>query len=164
MCLQNEKFRQFRKQCGFGGDFYVFTLPHKIEKFKGSVYENRHQAHLKDCFSAFSNFVPASLCRLLVLGGLEPYAHAGTCLGFLVCVAFSHLRLFRAIRNTDSHRDYSTSKMDFTSMSAHGNLAGYRNFFFALARQFVFSLAQVIFSLGQTETSLCLTSQTSKPV
>lgn len=36
--LQNEKFRQFRKRCGFGGDFYVFTRPHKVEKFKGSVY------------------------------------------------------------------------------------------------------------------------------
>ena len=149
MCLQNEKFRQFRKQCGFGGDFYVFTLPHKIEKFKGSVYENRHQAHLKDCFSAFSNFVPASLCRLLVLGGLEPYAHAGTCLGFLVCVAFSHLRLFRAIRNTDSHRDYSTSKMDFTSMSAHGNLAGYRNFFLHWPANLYFRLLRLSFLLAR---------------
>ena len=39
VCLQNENFRQFRKRCGFGGDFYVFTRPHKVEKFKGSVYE-----------------------------------------------------------------------------------------------------------------------------
>ncbi len=37
--LQNENFRQFRKRRGFGGDFYVFTRPHKVEKFKGSVYE-----------------------------------------------------------------------------------------------------------------------------
>ena len=33
------------------------------------LYDNRHQAPLKDCFSAFSNFVHAPLCRLLVLGG-----------------------------------------------------------------------------------------------
>ena len=129
MCLQNEKFRQFRKQCGFGGDFYVFTLPHKIEKFKGSVYENRPQAHLKDCFSAFSNFVPASLCRLLVWGGRGSFAHSGTCLDLLVYVAYSHPQLFPAIRYTDSHRDYSINKMDFASMSAHGSLAGYRNLF-----------------------------------
>ena len=37
--LQNENFRQFRKRYGFGGDFYVFTRPHKVENFKGSVYE-----------------------------------------------------------------------------------------------------------------------------
>lgn len=36
--------------------------------------------------------------------------------------------------------------------------------FFALGRQFVISLGQAIFSLGQTEASQCLTSQTSKPV
>ena len=93
------------------------------------IHENRHQAHLKDCFSAFSNFVPASLCRLLVLGRREPYAHAKVCLDLLVWVAFNHLLLFSAIRNTDYHRDYSTNKMDFTSMPAHGSLAGYRNLF-----------------------------------
>lgn len=37
--LHNENFRQFRKRCGFGGDFYVFTRPHKVEKFRGAVYE-----------------------------------------------------------------------------------------------------------------------------
>ena len=87
------------------------------------IYESRHQAHLKDCFSAFSNFVHTPFCRLPVLGGREPYAHAGTCLGFLVYVAFSYSHLLSAIRNTDSHRDYSINKMDFTSMPAHGNLA-----------------------------------------
>ena len=105
--------------------------PTKLKNLRGRnfIYENRHQAHLKDCFSAFSNFVPAPLCGLPVLGGREPYAHAGTCPGLLVCVAYSHPRLFSAIRYTDSHRDYPTSKMDFTPMSAHGNLAGYRNLF-----------------------------------
>ena len=105
--------------------------PTKLKNLRGRnfIYENRHQAHLKNCFSAFSNFVPAPLCGLPVLGGREPYAHAGTCPGLLVCVAYSHPRLFSVIRNTDSHRDYSTNKMDFTPMSAHGNLAGYRNLF-----------------------------------
>ena len=98
-------------------------------QYMNFIYESRHQAHLKDCFSAFSNFVHTPFCRLPVLGGREPYAHAGTCLGFLVYVAFSYSHLLSAIRNTDSHRDYSINKMDFTSMSAHGNLAGYRNFF-----------------------------------
>ena len=133
MYLQNENFRQFRKRCGFGGDFYVFTRPHKLKILRGQyidvIYENRHQAYLKDCFSAFSNFVPASLCRLPVLGGREPYAHAGTCLGFLVYVAFSYSHLLSAIRNTDYHRVYSTKKMVFDSMPAHGSLAGYRNLF-----------------------------------
>ena len=149
MCLQNEKFRQFRKRCGFGGDFYVFTRPHKVEKFKGSVYEDRHQALLKDCFSAFSNFVPASLCRLPVLGGREPYAHAGTCLGFLVYVAFSYSHLLSAIRNTDSHRDYSINKMDFTSMPAHGNLAGYRIFFLHWPANLYFRLVRLSFLLAR---------------
>ena len=93
------------------------------------LYDNRHQAPLKDCFSAFSNFVHAPLCRLLVLGGCEPLAYAKVCLGLLVWGAYGHLQLFSAIRNTDSHRDYSTNEMDFTPMSAHGGLAGYRNLF-----------------------------------
>ena len=153
MCLQNEKFRQFRKRCGFGGDFYVFTRPHKLKILRGQyidvIYENRHQAYLKDCFSAFSNFVPASLCRLPVLGGREPYAHAGTCLGLLVCVAYSHPQLFSAIRNTDSHRDYSINKMDFTSMPAHGNLAGYRIFFLHWPANLYFRLVRLSFLLAR---------------
>ena len=131
--LQNEIFRQFRKRRGFGGDFYVFTRPHKVENFKGQymifTYENRHQASFKGCFSAFSNFVRAPICRFLVLGGCEPLAYAKVCLGLLVWGAYGHPRLFSAIRDTDSHRDYSTNKMDFTSMPAHGSLAGYRNLF-----------------------------------
>ena len=81
------------------------------------------------CFSAFSNFAHTPLYKLFVLGGCEPVAHAKECLGLLVYVAYSHLPLFPVIRNTDSHRDYSTNKMDFTSMPAHGSLAGYRNLF-----------------------------------
>jgi len=130
------------------GQYMIFT------------YENRHQASFKGCFSAFSNFVPASLCRLPVLGGREPYAHAGTCLGLLVCVAYSHPQLFSAIRNTDSHRDYSINKMDFTSMPAHGNLA--IGSFFCIGPQIcIFAWSGY---LGQTEASQCLNSQTSKPV
>ena len=131
--LQNEIFRQFRKRRGFGGDFYVFTRPHKVENFKGQymifTYENRHQASFKGCFSAFSNFAHTPLYRLFVLGGRETIAHAKTCLGLLVCVADSHLQLLSAIRYTDSYRNYSINKMDFTSMSAYGSLAGHRNFF-----------------------------------
>ena len=33
--LQNENFLQIQKRCGLGGDFYGFTRPHKVEKFKG---------------------------------------------------------------------------------------------------------------------------------
>lgn len=109
------------------------TRPHKVENFKGQymifTYENRHQASFKGCFSAFSNFAHTPLYKLFVLGGCEPVAHAKECLGLLVYVAYSHLPLFPVIRNTDSHRDYSTNKMDFTSMPAHGSLAGYRNLF-----------------------------------
>ena len=82
------------------------------------TYENRHQAFFKGCFSAFSNFVRAPICRFLVLGGCEPLAYAKVCLGLLVWGAYGHPRLFSAIRDTDSHRDYSTNKMDFTSMPA----------------------------------------------
>ena len=99
------------------GQYMIFT------------YENRHQASFKGCFSAFSNFAHTPLYRLFVLGGRKTIAHAKTCLGLLVCVADSHPQLFPAIRNTDSHRDYSINKMDFTSMSAYGSLAGHRNFF-----------------------------------
>ncbi|GEM_PF-2517544 len=131
--LQNKKFRKFQKRRGFGGDFYVFTRPHKVENFKGQymifTYENRHQASFKGCFSAFSNFAHTPLYRLFVLGGRETIAHAKTCLGLLVCVADSHLQLLSAIRYTDSYRNYSINKMDFTSMSAYGSLAGYRNLF-----------------------------------
>ena len=150
------------------------TRPHKVENFKGQymifTYENRHQASFKGCFSAFSNFAHTPLYRLFVLGGRETIAHAKTCLGLLVCVADSHLQLLSAIRYTDSYRNYSINKMDFTSMSAYGSLAGHRNFFFALGRQFVISLVQVVFSSGRKGFSLfwrgrsCLTSQTSKPV
>ena len=109
------------------------TRPHKVENFKGQymifTYENRHQASFKGCFSAFSNFAHTPLYKLFVLGGCEPVAHAKECLGLLVYVAYSHLPLFPVIRNTDSHRDYSTNRMDFTSMPAHGSLAGYRNLF-----------------------------------
>ena len=66
----------------------------------------------KGCFSAFSNFAHTPLYKLFVLGGCEPVAHAKECLGLLVYVAYSHLPLFPVIRNTDSHRDYSTNKMD----------------------------------------------------
>ena len=59
----------------------------------------------------------------------EIYTTIWTLPGLLVCVAYSHPRLFSVIHNTDSHRDYSTNKMDSTPMSAHGNLAGYRNLF-----------------------------------
>ena len=146
MCLQNEKFRQFRKRCGFGGDFYVFTRPHKLKILRGQyidvIYENRHQAYLKDCFSAFSNFVPASLCRLPVLEEREPFAHAKVCLDLLVWVAFNHLRLFSAIRNTDYHRVYSTKKMVFDSMPAHGSLAGYRNLFLHWSANLYFCLVR----------------------
>lgn len=134
------------------------------------MYENRHQASFKGCFSAFSNFAHTPLYRLFVLGGRKTIAHAKTCLGLLVCVADSHLQLLSAIRYTDSYRNYSINKMDFTSMSAYGSLAGHRNFFFALGLQFVISLAQVVFSSGRKGFSLfrrgrsCLTSQTSKPV
>ena len=93
------------------------------------MYENRHQASFKGCFSAFSNFAHTPLYRLFVLGGRKTIAHAKTCLGLLVWVAYGHLLLFSAICNTDSHRDYSTDEMDFTPMSAHGSLAGYRNLF-----------------------------------
>ena len=96
------------------------TRPHKVENFKGQymifTYENRHQASFKGCFSAFSNFVRAPICRFLILGGCEPLAYAKVCLGLLVWGAYGHPRLFSAIRDTDSHRDYSTNKMDFTSM------------------------------------------------
>jgi len=109
------------------------TRPHKVENFKGQymifTYENRHQASFKGCFSAFSNFAHTPLYRLFVLGGRETIAHAKTCLGLLVCVADSHLQLLSAIRYTDSYRNYSINKMDFTSMSAYGGLAGHRNFF-----------------------------------
>ena len=44
--LQNEIFRQFRKRRGFGGDFYVFTRPHKVENFKGD-YSVRSEHALK---------------------------------------------------------------------------------------------------------------------
>ena len=98
-------------------------------RFMFFMYENRHQASFKGCFSAFSNFVRAPICRFLVLGGCEPLAYAKVCLGLLVWGAYGHPRLFPVIRNTDSHRDYSTNKMDFTSMPAHGSLAGYRNLF-----------------------------------
>ena len=156
MCLQNEKFRQFRKRCGFGGDFYVFTRPHKLKILRGQyidvIYENRHQAYLKDCFSAFSNFVHTPFCRLPVLEEREPFAHAKVCLDLLVWVAFNHLRLFSAIRNTDSHRDYSINKMDFTSMSAHGNLAGYRNFFLYWPANLCFCLVR--WSFIQVEKDL----------
>ena len=87
-----------------------------------------------------------------VLGGREPYAHAGTCLGFLVYVAFSYSHLLSAIRNTDSHRDYSINKMDFTSMSAHGNLAGYRNFFLYWPANLCFCLVR--WSFIQVEKDL----------
>ena len=93
------------------------------------IYENRHQAPLKGYSPAFSNFVHSPIYRLFVLGGCEPFAHAKIYLGLLVYVADSHPQLFSAIRNTDSHRDYSTNKVDFTPMSAHGNLAGHRNLF-----------------------------------
>ena len=109
------------------------SWPHKVENFKGQymifTYENRHQASFKGCFSAFSNFAHTPLYRLFVLGGRETIAHAKTCLGLLVCVADSHLQLLSAIRYTDSYRNYSINKMDFTSMSAYGSLAGHRNFF-----------------------------------
>ena len=121
-------------------------------QYMNFIYESRHQAHLKDCFSAFSNFVPASLCRLPVLGGREPYAHAGTCLGFLVYVAFSYSHLLSAIRNTDSHRDYSINKMDFTSMSAYGSLAGHRNFFLYWPANLCFCLVR--WSFIQVEKDL----------
>jgi len=121
-------------------------------QYMNFIYESRHQAHLKDCFSAFSNFVHTPFCRLPVLGGREPYAHAGTCLGFLVYVAFSYSHLLSAIRNTDYHRDYSTSKMDFTSMSAHGNLAGYRNFFLYWPANLCFCLVR--WSFIQVEKDL----------
>ena len=49
--------------------------------------------------------------------------------GYWYGVLTGHPRLFSAIRDTDSHRDYSTNRMDFTSMPAHGSLAGYRNLF-----------------------------------
>ena len=98
-------------------------------RFMFFMYENRHQASFKGCFSAFSNFVRAPICRFLVLGGCEPLAYAKVCLGLLVWGAYGHPRLFSAIRDTDSHRDYSTNRMDFTSMPAHGSLAGYRNLF-----------------------------------
>lgn len=65
----------------------------------------------------------------LYWGGRKTIAHAKTCLGLLVCVADSHLQLLSAIRYTDSYRNYSINKMDFTSMSAYGSLAGHRNFF-----------------------------------
>ena len=95
-------------------------------RFMFFMYENRHQVSFKGCFSAFSNFAHTPLYRLFVLGGRETIAHAKTCLGLLVCVADSHLQLLSAIRYTDS---YSINKMDFTSMSAYGSLAGHRNFF-----------------------------------
>ena len=128
MCVcRTKNFGNSRNSVALVAIFMSLRCLTKLKNLGGQymnfIYESRHQAHLKDCFSAFSNFVPASLCRLPVLGGREPYAHAGTCLGLLVCVAYSHPQLFSAIRNTDSHRDYSINKMDFTSMSAHGNLA-----------------------------------------
>ena len=115
------------------GQYMIFT------------YENRHQASFKGCFSAFSNFVHTPFCRHPVLGGREPYAHAGTCLGCLAYVAFSYSHLLAAIRNTDSHRDYSINKMDFTSMSAYGSLAGHRNFFLYWPANLCFCLVRWAF-------------------
>lgn len=113
------------------------------------MYENRHQASFKGCFSAFSNFAHTPLYRLFVLGGREPFAHAGTCLDLLVCVAYGHPQLLSAIRNTDSHRDYSINKMDFTPMSAHGNLAGYRIFFLHWPANLYFRLVRLSFLLAR---------------
>ena len=42
------------------------------------MYENRHQASFKGCFSAFSNFVPASVAEyfspMVITGVLRVYA------------------------------------------------------------------------------------------
>ena len=119
------------------GQYMIFT------------YENRHQASFKGCFSAFSNFAHTPLYRLFVLGGRKTIAHAKTCLGLLVCVADSHPQLFPAIRNTDSHRDYSINKMDFTSMSAYGSLAGHRNFFLYWPANLYFRLVRLSFLLAR---------------
>ena len=78
----------------------------------------------------------------LYWGGRGSFAHAGTCLDLLVYVAYSHPRLFPAIRNTDSHRDYSINKMDFTYMPAHGSLAGYRNLFLHWSANLYFCLVR----------------------
>ena len=121
-------------------------------RFMFFMYENRHQVSFKGCFSAFSNFAHTPLYKLFVLGGCEPVAHAKECLGLLVYVAYSHLPLFPVIRNTDSHRDYSINKMDFTSMSAHGNLAGYRNFFLYWPANLCFCLVR--WSFIQVEKDL----------
>lgn len=85
--------------------------------------------HLLKVVSLPLAFAHTPLYRLFVLGGRKTIAHAKTCLGLLVCVADSHLQLLSAIRYTDSYRNYSINKMDFTSMSAYGSLAGHRNFF-----------------------------------